>query len=321
MRALIVTPSVGRVRTGNRVTAERWAGMLRDLGHRADVATVFDGQPADLLVALHARKSAASIARFDAERPAAPLVVALTGTDLYGDLGTDPETRRSVELADRLIVLQPRALRKLAAPLRSRTHVIPQSVPRVAGAPAPRRDRFEVCVLGHLREVKDPLRAAAAARLLPPESRVHVVQIGAVLQPELAGPVRDEQRDNPRYEWLGELPGRDALRRLAACRLLALTSRMEGGANAVTEALVHDVPVVSTRIDGSLGLLGEDYPGYFPVGDTAALAALLGRAETDAAFYRALRERCRELTPSFEPAREREAWRTLIAGLAPDHGW
>ena len=87
------------------------------------------------------------------------------------------------------------------------------------------------------------------------------------------------------YRWLGELSREKALRLLSRCRLLALTSEQEGGANVVSEALAASVPVLSSRIAGSVGLLGEDYPGYFPVGDTEALARLLGRAETDADFY------------------------------------
>jgi hypothetical protein len=56
-------------------------------------------------------------------------------------------------------------------------------------------------------------------------------------------------------------------------------------AEVVTEAVAVSVPVVSSRIAGSVGLLGADYPGFFPFADTAALAGLLRRAETDAPFY------------------------------------
>jgi hypothetical protein len=74
---------------------------------------------------------------------------------------------------------------------------------------------------------------------------------------------------------------------------------------------------VSSRIAGSVGLLGADYPGYFPTGDTQALADLLHRAETDATFYEDLRRRCDALLPLFDPARERQAWADLLAELAP----
>jgi glycosyltransferase involved in cell wall biosynthesis len=173
-----------------------------------------------------------------------------------------------------------------------------------------------VCVLGHLRPVKDPLRTALAARLLPPTSRLRVLHLGAALSEEMAEQARAEAEANPRYRWLGEVPRGKALRVLGRCRLLVLTSELEGGANVISEALAASVPVVSSRIAGSVGLLGEDYPGYFPVGDTAALAALLGRAETDADFYRTLRERCARLRPLVDPATERRSWEALLRELA-----
>ena len=144
---------------------------------------------------------------------------------------------------------------------------------------------FEVCVLGHLRPVKDPLRTAWAARLLPASSRVRVLQVGGALSEDMAEQARAEEAANPRYRWLGERPRGQALRLLARCRLLSLTSELEGGANVISEAIALGVPVVSSRIAGSLGLLGTDYPGYFPFGDTQALADLLRRAETDTDFY------------------------------------
>jgi hypothetical protein len=62
-------------------------------------------------------------------------------------------------------------------------------------------------------------------------------------------------------------------------------------------------------------LLGEDYPGYFEVGDTRGLARLLGCAETDAMFLARLRSRREEISPLFEPARERQKWADLLDEL------
>ena len=246
------------------------------------------------------------------------MVVALTGTDLYRDLPDNEEARHSLEVATRLIVLQPLGAEQVPEHLRDTVRTIRQSVARVRDVESPREDRFEVCVLGHLRLVKDPFRAAEAARRLPVESKIRVVHIGAALEPEMEQGARAEQQANSRYTWLGELPRPDALRTLARSRLLVLSSLMEGGANAISEALVHDVPVISTRIAGSVGMLGEDYPGYFPVGDTEVLAALMRRAEAEGAFYDDLRERGRRLAPQYQPEREREAWRELLAELGFD---
>jgi putative glycosyltransferase (TIGR04348 family) len=315
MRILVVTPAPPGTRTGNRVTAVRWRRILRGLGHRVTLARAYRGDRADLLVALHAHKSSRSIARFRRERPAAPVVVALTGTDLYADLRSSPAARRSVDLATRLVVLQPRAVQALPGRARGKARVILQSAS--ASRPRPRASTglFEACVLGHLRRVKDPFRAAAAARLVPSSSRLRVLHAGSALQREMAARARAEQRRTPRYRWLGPLSHAEASRLLARSRLVCLTSRLEGGANVVSEAAAAGVPVLASRIDGSVGLLGRGYPGFFAVGDTRALAALLHRAETDRRFYAGLKRGMRSLAARVRPERERAAWRSLLAEL------
>jgi glycosyltransferase involved in cell wall biosynthesis len=171
-------------------------------------------------------------------------------------------------------------------------------------------------MLGRLRPVKDPFRTALAARLLPPASRVRVLHLGAALSDEMAAAARAEAAVNPRYRWLGEQPRYKALRVLARCRLLSLTSMLEGGANVISEALAASTPVLSSRIAGSVGLLGEDYPGYFPVGDTEALAQLLEKAEADTAFYETLYKWCARLRPLVDSEREWRSWEDLLRELS-----
>lgn len=166
----LITPAPARSRRGNRWTALRWARLLRELGHGVVIEEEYRGRRCDALVALHARRSFRSIERFRREHPDAPLIVALTGTDLYGDIHADPQARQSLEMASRLIVLQPLGIEELPARLRGRACVIMQSAERPRGVISPRQDGFEVCVNGHLRPVKDPFRAAKAARLLPGSS-------------------------------------------------------------------------------------------------------------------------------------------------------
>ena len=311
MKICLVTPAPPRSLTGNRVTALRWARLLGQLGHRVTVMEEYGGQACDLMVALHARKSARSIERLAEERPGTPVVLALTGTDIYGDVRACPMTRLSLELSAAIVVLQPEGLLELPDWARPRARAIVQSAEAVRGQP-PRRDAFEVALLAHLRPVKDPFRAAMAARLLPSSSRVRVLHAGAALDPDLAPRARSEQASNPRYRWLGAMPRWRALRVMARSRLLVITSRSEGGANVLSEALASGVPVLSSRIPGSTGVLGTDYPGLFSVGDTQGLAGLLERVETDRTYRDGLTAWCRKLAPLVEPARERKAWRDLL---------
>lgn len=294
----------------------RWARILRGLGHRLTIAPQWEGEPCDLLVALHAWRSAESVLRFRSAHPHCPVVVALTGTDLYRDIHEQPLARQALELADRLVALQPLAARELPRHLRRRMRVIHQSVEKTRVRQSAPRDRFPVCVVGHLRAVKDPLRAAWASRLLPVSSRIEVVQAGSAMEEELGREAAREQRSNPRYRWVGALSRPRARQLIASSRLMVLSSLLEGGANVISEAAVDHVPVLASRIPGSIGLLGAGYPGYFPVGDTQALARLLERAETDPGFYRDLKARCARLAPLFRPARERAAWRALLEELS-----
>jgi putative glycosyltransferase (TIGR04348 family) len=312
----IVTPAPRGSRAGNRVTALRWARVLRELGHKAVIEDAYTGGVCDVLVALHARKSYASVVRYRSERPDGPLVVALTGTDLYRELDTSSEAREAIALATRLVTLQPRGVDVLPESLRARTRIIPQSARGLPRGPSP-EDAFVVCVLGHLRPVKDPFRTAWAARLLPRTSRVQVVHVGAALDAAMAAQAREEEASNPRYRWLGERPRQETLRLLASSRLLALTSELEGGANVVSEALACGTPVVGSRIDGTTGLLGEDYPGYFPVGDSVALAALLTRCEVEPTFYATLGAWCGARASWAAPEHERACWAALLDELVP----
>ena len=291
--------------------------LLRELGHQARVEAKYESGAADVLVALHARKSHTSAKRFRALHPDGFLVVALTGTDLYGKSKRSSAARDSLYLADRLVVLQPLALRALPPQYRRKASVIYQSATPPSVAQRPQSTHFEVCVVGHLRPVKDPFRTALAVRALPEASRIRVTHLGGALTPRMASRAKAEARRNPRYRWLGERPQKEVLRRLSRSDLLVLTSRSEGGANVISEAVAAGVPVVSSRIPGAEGLLGGSYPGYFPFGDTRALTELLRKVEQDGAFRRRLLAHSRRLRPLFRPALERSAWAQLLRGGVP----
>ena len=315
MNVTLVSPAGATSLGGNKTTAVRWQRLLEQLGHTTDVAQSWQGEPADVLIALHARKSFASMLRYHEQCPGAALVVALTGTDLYRDLDRGEQVSRALGMATRVVVLQPVALERIPPGLHDKVHVILQSAEPTPSPARTASDRFEVSVLSHLREIKDPLLAAAATRHLPETSRIVVRHAGAALDEELGRQARAETDANPRYRWLGPLPFDQARELLASSRLLVLSSRDEGGANVVSEAIVAGVPVLSTDIPGSRGLLGDDYPGYYGVGDDKGLGSLLSRAESEPAYLAELEEHCSRLRPRFNPERERAAWRELLAGV------
>jgi putative glycosyltransferase (TIGR04348 family) len=314
MRVTIATPAPRGSSRGNRVTALRWSRILRGLGHRVRVTNGYDGLPCDVLIALHARKSAAAVARFRRLRPRGGLIVALVGTDLYVDLKRrNPRALRSIEAADRLVTLQPLAVNEVPKRLRAKVRTIVQSVARVSVRPAGRaREAFVVAVVGHLRTVKDPFRAALAARELPESSRIAIAHAGSALTPAMARRARAEMERNPRYHWLGALRPLRVRALLGFADAFVLSSRSEGGANALGEAIVAGVPVLASRIAGSIGLLGRGYPGYFAPGGTAALTRLLERVETNRAFRARLRRGVSTRSRLFAEGRERAAWRALL---------
>jgi putative glycosyltransferase (TIGR04348 family) len=320
VRIQLVTPAPLRINNGNKITALRWATILRQLGHRVRVTQSYDGEPCDLLIALHARRSYPSIRCFHVQHPELPLIVALTGTDLYRDIRNNQKARHSLELAKRLVVLQNMALVELPKRLHGKTRVIYQSAqPIKSRKPSWNKGPFKICMIGHLRSEKDPLRIALATRKLPSASRIKVIHIGRALDESLKYRALAEMNRNPRYRWVGELSHPKTRSILAGSHLLVITSRMEGSSNALSEALASRVPVIASKIPGLMGTLGNAYPGFFPVADTRKLTALLEKAETNHTFYELLQRTCERFTPLVKPMGEIKAWKRLLLELSRLH--
>ena len=316
MKIQLVTPAPLNLNNGNRITAQRWTAILKKLGHRVEILQEYRGEPCDLLIALHARRSAESIRRFHHSQPNQPVIVVLTGTDLYRDIRAHRQAQQSLELATRIVVLQKMALQELPKRFHGKTHVIYQSAEPLHRKRPDRAKFFRVCVIGHLRSEKDPLRAALAVRRLPRNSRIQLTHVGLALDDRLEKSAADEVARNPRYRWVGQLSHRKTRELLARSHLVCITSRMEGSSNVLSEALASGVPVIASKIPGLIGTLGENFLGYFTVGDTQGLADLLFKAETDAKFYRALKSECARLAPLVKSARELADWRRVLQEVA-----
>lgn len=317
MTILLITPGSSVRHSGNRCTASQWADILTRQGHEVivcyDIPETLPAAHTDLLIAMHGSKCHGVIARYRATEPHGKVLLALTGTDIYPEPAAP--TKESMARADGIIVLQEKALEKVPADLRSRTSVVIQSVHQRSERGKAQPGVFDVCVVGHFRDVKNPLLTARASRLLPVESRLRIRHAGGILEPKYEALVATEQRENPRYRWLGELSSEAVSGLICSSALMVLTSHSEGGARVIGESIVHGTPVLSTRIDGVIGLLGESYPGFFPNDDPEALAAMLYRCETNAEFYRQLEEASAALACRFSPEAEARAVGEAIAKL------
>jgi len=312
LRIFIVTPASPET-TGNSITADRWGSLLRRMGHDVSLSSEWYGNDCDTLIALHAARSHSSIERFRNTFTSKPLIVALTGTDIYRDIRTGTDARRSLMIASHIVALQPAALLELDESLRAKARVIYQSAVPPSKREAPADHYFDVCVLSHLRNVKDPLRAALAARELPATSRIRVIHAGRALETQWKEAAEVEQQANLRYLWIGEQSHEAALQLLARSRLFVLSSMMEGGANSIAEAVVCGVPVLCSDVPGNTGMLGDDYRGYFRLYDTVGLRDLLIRVETDTVFLESLQEWIKKLQPRFSPEAEMNEWNRLLS--------
>ncbi len=307
---------------GNWQTARRWAQLLS--GHyRVRLAREWTGQSkddasTDLLLALHARRSADSIAAWANARPGQGLVVALTGTDLYRDITVDATAQRSLVLAQRLIVLQEQGPLALPEPLRAKCWVVFQSSTPRATLPKTTR-HLRAVVVGHLRAEKAPQTVWDAARLVAPDEGIQIDHLGNALDPALGEAARQTQADCPHYRWLGGVSHAAARNRIQRAHLLLHPSAMEGGAHVILEAVLSGTPVLASEVAGNVGMLGADYAGYFPPGDAAALVGWLRACRADIATpvgtLARLQAQCAVRAPLFQRDAERRHLLQALAGL------
>ena len=328
---VIVSPALAGANNGNWQTVRRWEQLLaashrvRISQHWPDAHANADTEPQGdhFMLALHARRSADAIAAWAQAQPGRGLAVVLTGTDLYSDIQHDPLAQHSLRLAQQLVVLQDRGLAALPEPLHAKARVIYQST--TARQPlAKSRRLLRAVMVGHLREVKSPQTLFEAARLLRTHHDIHIDHIGEASEPRWAEQALATQHDCPNYRWLGALPHALTRRRIQGAHVLIHTSAMEGGAHVIMEAVRSGTPVLASRVDGNIGMLGMDYEGYFKHGDAAELAGLLMRCRTGqqlsaaaaaAPWLERLRAQCDQRAPLFTEETEHSALLELLSDL------
>jgi putative glycosyltransferase (TIGR04348 family) len=307
-KVFIVTPAIAKTNNGNGHTAHRWEHFLSESYH-VKTGLSWESEASDVMIALHARRSADSIKAFAATGK--PIVLVLTGTDLYRDIETDPKSQESLRLANSLVTLQDAGIENLPKQFHHKARSIYQSAP-IYSRIAARKTTFDMCFIGHLRSEKDPLTPARALlQLQSPNLRLRVA--GTTLEPPLGNLLLAMSKQDPRLTLLGSLKHSKALGEIRRAQLLICSSVMEGGANVIIEAVRSGTPVLASDVSGNRGMLGSDYPGYFRLGDAGALASLIERCQSQPEFLDLLRQHCSKREALFKPERERAGVLAVVA--------
>lgn len=310
----IVTPAPAGSLHGNRVTAMRWQSFLKKLGHQTQISEKYTGSDVNLLVALHAYRSHLSLVQFRQSYPNKPIVLIMTGTDLYRDMSIHPEVIQSMKMATVIVLLQSAAMSLIPEDLKSKVHIIYQSTKSVKRKPLLKK-QFLISVIGHLRPEKDPFCTAQSLEYLPSESKIRVLHLGEAMSSDMRQLAKTYSAELERYQWLDRLSHADTMQQLSRCHLMVISSLMEGGAHVVTEAIAIGVPVIASDIPGNRGLLGDNYPGYFKAGDSKALAKILFKAEIVPSFYKSLEHHIKKRNKYVQPQFEMQSIKNIITGL------
>lgn len=341
LRVLLLSPLLRG--GGNAVSALRLARHLRAEGVRVrSLATLEPGFPPrleaalrsfrpHLVHALHARKGGA--AWLDHALPGdPPLVVSLTGTEIHRDLGDPAAAPRVLMALERaaLVLASGRALleaaRAVVPSIAGRSLLVPKGAElpprdpgfdlrRAAGLP---RNAFVFLLPAGLRAVKDPLFALEPlARLRRRDPRVAFVHCGDALDGDLAEEFRRRAAGEPWIRSLGALPFRRMASAYAGASVVLNTSRSEGFANVLPEAMLAARPILASAVpsnaeairDGRTGLL------YAP-GDGEAFLRAAARLLRDGALRRRLGAAARrEARGRFSPAAEARAVAEAYGGV------
>jgi putative glycosyltransferase (TIGR04348 family) len=322
---VIVSPALAAANNGNWQTARRWKTLLAP-EYRARITQDWPDLEApqdEFMLALHAKRSAGAIEAWAQLHGSNRLAVVLTGTDLYGDILKDARAQQSLELAGRLVVLQELGPKALPEKSRRKARVILQST-TARQALAKTSQRLVAVMVGHLREVKSPQTLFEAARLLRDRDDIRIRHIGEASDARWAALAEATSRDCPNYRWLGGMPHAATRRAIQRAHVLVHPSALEGGAHVIMEAVRSGTPVLASKVPGNVGMLGEDYEGYFPHGDAAQLAAQLGRCQDEQrrfpddpgrTWLARLRAQCDRRAPLFAREAERAALLQLIQEL------
>jgi putative glycosyltransferase (TIGR04348 family) len=335
---VIICPVTQEANNGNWRTALRWQRLLQTQQRKHNqndsfqvrIAQQWPSESEDasnhdqVMIALHARRSAPAIKAWFEKRGSKGLIVVLTGTDIYPDIRQDPIAMQSISWASSLVVLQSCALQAIPMEFRSKTRVIVQSCGKRRTLPKTKR-HLRVVMVGHLREVKNPRMLLRAAQIISPGAGIFIDHIGEALDPALGEEAKATEAACPHYRWLSGLSHDCTLGHIQRAHLLVHTSHSEGGALVIPEAIRCGTPVLATKIDGNVGFLGEDYEGLVEPNNAEELARQLlqcrieqqqvskkGTSTTTKGLLAILQQQCKQRALLFDPTTETTALSKLI---------
>ena len=312
MKFLILFPDNKKAVTGNLCSALQYQIILQDLGHRVELANRYIEQDAEVLIAINADKNNLHIRKFNSDNPQSKIILVLSGTDIY----PEPSAKAidSMEVGNVLVVLQSHGIDQVPPIYRNKSTIVYQSIEKLSvdSGRSKSDSEFRVVLISNIRSVKDPLIASRACRLISPASKLKITHVGYCLDEGLGSELTQENKSNIRYEWVGGLSRLEAMTILSESHVLLITSQHEGAGRVVGEAIQLGVPIVSTNNLGVTGILGDDYAGYYPVGDAKALSDILTKAEEDKEFLAQLNVHCQNRSSLFDIEEEKKNWEKLI---------
>jgi glycosyltransferase involved in cell wall biosynthesis len=343
--ARILTPFGQKSGMGNWRTASRYAQMLRASGINASIyepsqiedACTHSGQRTVAIV-LNAARSSEAVTTFVAEQ--IPVMLVMTGTDLYGALSPEQSgseryqrAEQALHLARLILVLQAEAgdeIRRRWPKLADRVHCVLQtSAPRKPYAPVMTQHSKTIrfLVAGHIREEKDPRTAFIGFHRAFPDGwatradggrvPVRLIHVGSHQDKMLAQELIRLGAQYPGILLEGPLSHAQTLRQMTHVHCLIQSSVSEGGALVVSEAVACRLPVIASAIPAHRGQMGADYPGFFKTGDPDDLARVLQQFVSDDVFVARLRESGQALASLLaSPTAEREALARLVRQLS-----
>ena len=309
---LIHSPYPRQKSQGNAVTAERMKRLLQSGGLNVAIHERGDNRiEAKCLIALNARKSAGEIFDFHQRWPDRKIIALLTGTDVnhpeMEQSGSD--TLRALAQSDAIVSLHDGFSHRIPADLLKKTKVIYPSVQFSDAAEHCPFEPWKVVIAGNFRDEKNPnLMIEAVAKLATSEIHFHAYGAGSEYQDKL----EQAAETYPKFHFHGVQERDVVLAAMQSARVLLNTSTEEGGANAICEAVMIGLPVIASRIDGNLGMLGDGYGGFFTSEETDGLAGILTRAESDAGFYNSLKQQVSTRAELFSYDREMAEWTKLV---------